>query len=70
MTHALRTVTVSFKKREEPVADEDIRVRMAQALELARGERILSLSILTREFKPAAQLFVFEGGWWQRSATR
>lgn len=61
MGNIRRPVTVEFAKHELPVTDADIKLRMTLMLELARSEKILSLTISTRRYMTREQQFVFEG---------
>jgi len=56
-----RNVTVEFARHGLPIMDKDIRRRMTLLLELARGDKILSLNITTRAYLTREQRFVFEG---------
>jgi len=55
------TVVVEFAKHELPITDRDIKLRMMRLLELARSEKILSLTITTRSYMTREQRFLFEG---------
>jgi hypothetical protein len=56
-----RKVTVEFAKSELPVSDDDVRRRMTLMLELDRADKILSLTIKTRERRLSDAALVFEG---------
>ncbi|MGO9462119.1 MAG: hypothetical protein ACLP1W_18710 [Rhodomicrobium sp.] len=56
-----RKVFAEFERRDMPITDHAVIARMRQTVGLDRDERVIDVTILTREFDPRRQRFIFEG---------